>query len=197
MPRGPRQLERNVVYHVYNRRNEKQCLFDSEEAYRDFVTLLRRAKEKHPIRLHAYCLMTTHWHLALSAEVPSLISRYMARVAGGHATQFRRQSATTGLGHVYQDRYCAVAAEGIVHYVRLIRYIESNPIQAGLVTAAQAWPWSSLQDRLDGIPTLDPGPWKLPSDWLSVVNTPEIRVEQLPELLGQVAAFRPDPISFH
>ncbi len=197
MPRRPRQLESNVVYHVYNRRNEKQCLFESEDAFRHFVNLLWQARDQHQVRLHAYCLMTTHWHLALSAEVPASISRCMGWLAGGHATQFRRRSDTRGLGHVYQDRYCHVAAEGILHYVRLIRYIESNPLQAGLVVRAEEWPWSSLTDRLAQERTLDPGPWRLPSDWLSIVNTPDVKIEQLPGLMGQVASFRPDPISFH
>ena len=197
MPRGPRQLQSNVVYHIYNRRNEKQCLFESEDDYTDFVDLIWRAKARYDVRLHAYCVMRTHWHLALSATVPGTISRYMGWLGGTHATQFRFLSDTRGLGHVYQGRYCCVATEGIVHYVRLIRYIESNPLRAGLVERAEEWLWSSLHDRRKPDHSLDSGPWKLPSDWLSIVNTEDVRVEHLPELLGQIPAFRPDPISFH
>ena len=197
MPRRPRALEGNVVYHVYNRRNEKQCLFRSDDDYARFLLRLRKTKERYPIRLHAYCLMRTHWHLALSAEVPETISQSIAWLAGNHAMEFRAETGTVGLGHVYQGRYGSVAADGIVHYVRLIRYIEANPREAGLVLRAEDWQWSSLRERGIEGSLLDAGPWTLPSDWTTIVNTPDVKVEMLSELLGQAAAFRPEPLSFH
>jgi putative transposase len=197
MARQPRQLEGNVVYHLYNRRNEKQSLFECAEEYADFCHLLRDARVRHAIRLHAYCLMQTHWHLAMSAEDPRQISRCVGWLCTKHAMRFRSDTKTLGLGHVYQGRFGSVAVDGVVHYVRLIRYIESNPLTAGCVGRAEDWEWSSLRERGASDPWLDVGPWQLPSDWIALVNTPALQVELLPELLNQVALFRPCPISFH
>jgi putative transposase len=194
MARRARGLEGNVVYHVYNRRNEKQCLFTSDAHYTEFLELLKTAKERYALRLHAYCLMSTHWHLAVSAEAPASISKSLAWVTTKHAMSFRSDTSTIGLGHVYQNRYCSVAVDGVVHYVRLIRYIEANPVESKLVSRAEDWRWSSLQQRPRTPNMLDEGPWRLPNDWLSVVNVPDIKIELLPGLLGQQATFRPAPI---
>lgn len=157
---------------------------------------MKKGKQLHCVRLHAYCLMSTHWHLALSAEEPELISKCLGWLCTQHASAFRRSTGTVGLGHVYQGRFCDVRVEGIIQYVRLIRYTEANPLEAGMVRRAEDWKWSSLRERLAGETWLDPGPWTLPSDWLSVVNAPDVKVELLPDLLGQVATFLPPPVVF-
>ena len=198
MPRRPRALEGNVVYHLYNRRNDKQCLFPSDESRDEFLGWLKTATEHHPVRLHAFCLMTTHWHLAASAVQPTALSRFVHWLSCKHAIRFRRDTATIGQGHVYQDRFQAVPVVGVVHYVTLIRYIEANPVNGGVVQRAEDWRWSSLKERCRSDQSvITPGPWALPANWLEIVNTPDLRIELLPDLLGQTAAFRPDPISFH
>lgn len=199
MPRRARQLQSNVVYHLYNRRNEKQQLFPDDDAYAAFLTLVKKALHRVPVRLHAYCLMQTHWHFAASAERADDISAWMAWLLTTHAIRFRRDTMTVGLGHVYQGRFNAVPADDIVHYVRLIKYIERNPLECGAVSRAEDWKWSSLVERGDRNvrQLIQPGPWNLPADWLDIVNTPDVQIELLPSLLGQVRSFRPEPISFH
>jgi putative transposase len=196
MPRRPRELESNTVYHVYNRRNEKRCLFDSDPDYVDFLSLLKKAKQRHPLRLHAYCLMATHWHLALSAEDPEQIVKCLAWLSTKHAIGFRRETATVGHGHVYQGRYCSVAVLTVIEYVRLVRYIEANPVDAALVSRAEDWRWSSLHERCHGGELLDAGPWALPSEWATIVNNKDNDLYAIPEILGQIAAFRPPPVVF-
>ena len=198
MPRRARELEGNIVYHIYNRRTDKQCLFASDESYEEFVALLKKANARYPVRLHSYCLMSTHWHLAASAEHAQSLSKYVGWISTKHAIRFRRESVTVGQGHVYQDRFQSVPADGVVHYARLIRYIEANPLEAGLVSRAQDWRWSSLGERCASVQSLiQPGPWVLPSDWLELVNTPDVKFEEVPSLLGQIASFRPAPLTFH
>jgi putative transposase len=197
MPRAARRIERNVVYHVYNRRNERQTLFATDDDFRRFVEWLHEGKARYAVRLHAYSLMKTHWHLALSAEIPERLGGYVGWIATKHAVRFRLESGTHGHGHVYQGRFCSVAVVDIVQYVRLIRYIEANAHSAGLVARAEDWRWCSLPARLIDGGFLDAGPWRLPADWCRVVNTPDVQIEMLAELAGQKAAFRPDPIAFH
>lgn len=196
MPRRARLLESNVVYHVFNRRTDKQCLFDSDDSYALFLQFLRDANARFPARLHAYCLMRTHWHLAISAEEPQSLRNYVTEVTTKHAVRFRRESNTVGFGHVYQGRFNSLPIEGVVSYVRLIRYIEANALTAGLVSRAEEWRWSSLVERAGTQSLIQPGPYTLPPNWIEIVNSPETRIEHLSSLLGQAAAFRAPPIAF-
>jgi putative transposase len=141
--------------------------------------------------------MSNHWHLAASAEDPNTLSGYIRWVSATHAVRYRFQTDTRGHGHVYQDRYRAEPIETAVDYIRLVKYIEANPLEAGLVDRAERYQWSSLQERLSGRRRLiEAGPWELPSDWVVIVNTPDFRAELEPSLLGQSAAFRPQPTPF-
>jgi putative transposase len=188
--RNPRLLEGNVVYHVFNRRTDKQCLFASDAAYEDFLGVIERAKKLYPIRFHAYCLINTHWHFAASAEVPRTLSACFQWVATTHAVRFRVQTGTRGNGHVYQDRFKTKGVESAVSYVRLLKYIEANPVAAGLVERAEEYRWSSLHERKPGQTRLiEPGPWELPDTWLELVNTPDVAFEQLLSPPGSIAVF--------
>ena len=192
MPRKRRLVVSNVVYHVFNRRTDRQCLFPSPRAFDDFVGLLEEGRQKYPVRNHAYCLMDSHWHLALSSETDAAIGQYLRWLATKHAVRFRWRSGTRGYGHVYQDRFKSKPVEGLVHYVTLVRYIEANALEAKLVDRAEHWRWSSLSERLCGRSRIiEPGPWALPHNWIAIVNTPDIVTGLLPNLTAQTAAFRP------
>jgi putative transposase len=172
MPRQKRFLESNVVYHVFNRRTDCQRLFESPDDYDQFLELMTKGRRKYPVRQHAFCLMSTHFHFALSAQDPVHLARYLRWLCTTHAVRFRIQSGTRGNGHVYQDRYKAVPALDFVHYLTLIRYIEGNPLESGLVERAEHWRWSSLAERITrrrGL--IDADQWELPSDWVEIVNS--------------------------
>jgi putative transposase len=172
MPRKPRVIESDRVYHVFNRRTDRQCLFDSPAAYDEFLDLVSKGRQRYAVRHHAYCLMSTHWHFALSVEKPPELGRYLRWLETSHAVRFRRHSGTRGNGHVYQDRYKAEPVFGLVHYVTLIRYIEANPLAAGVVRRAEQWRWSSLAERATSRRRLiDPDSWQLPSCWVDIVNS--------------------------
>jgi putative transposase len=174
MPRKPRVLEPNRVYHVFNRRTDRQLLFPSPSAYDEFLDVLHEGRQRYNIRVCAYCPLQTHWHQAIWIRehdgVAPVIS-YLRWLSSKHALRFRRVSGTRGNGHVYQDRYKAVHVGNDWHYLTLIRYIEANPLAAGLVKRAQDWPWSSLAERLGGSRRiLSKGPVPIPADWADIVN---------------------------
>jgi putative transposase len=174
MPRQARVLEGNGVYHVYNRRTDRQQLFPSSRAYDDFVHLMARGRERYNVRICTYCLMETHWHQAIwvrEQDGATAVSKYLRWLSASHALRFRFASDTRGEGHVYQDRYKAVAVGTDAYYLTLVRYIEANPLIAGLVRRAEDWPWSSLGERLSGRRWIvDDGPVPLPHDWADLVN---------------------------
>lgn len=171
MPSKPRAIEPNVVYHVFNRRTDRQCLFPSPSAFDDFLLLVEEGRQRYEVRHCSYCLMDTHWHFALWPRDATSVGRYLRWLATTHAVRFRRGSGTRGQGHVYQDRFKSVAVRNCFQYFTLLRYIEANPIAAGLVTRAEQWRWSSLSERIEGQRIIEDGPWALPPDWSSIVNT--------------------------
>jgi putative transposase len=194
MARAPRCLRSDVVYHVHNRRTDKQCLFPEPALYEDTLKVLRRGKQKYEARIHAFCLFYNHVHLAVSAHDVSQLVRFLHWTSTTHAIRFRLKTGTRGLGHVYQDRYKDKPVGDCVHYATLIRYIERNPLEAGLVERAEDWQWSSLRERMRGEGDLiEPGPWRLPDDWLSLVNAPEVDMYEIPSLLGQTSLWMTTP----
>ena len=174
MPRQPRLLEGNRVYHVYNRRTDRQQLFPSSNAYDDFVHLIARGRERYNVRICTYCLMESHWHQAIwvrEDDGATAVTNYLRWLSASHALRFRFASDTRGEGHVYQDRYKSLPVETDSYYLTLVGYIEANPLVARLVTRAEDWPWSSLMERLSGRRRIvEDGPVPLPHGWADLVN---------------------------
>jgi putative transposase len=80
-------------------------------------------------------------------------------------------------GHVWQGRFRAFAIQEDDHLLTVLRYIERNPVRAGLVERAQDWRSSSASQASDGMPALDPGPVPRPDSWLQHVNEPQAEAE--------------------
>jgi putative transposase len=158
-----------------NRGSRKGNLFGSRDDYIAFERLLSEARERHPVRILAYCLMPNHWHLLLWPEKAhdEALSRFMHWLTGTHAGAWRRKTDTAGQGAVYQSRFKAVAILDECHLLGAWRYVERNPVESRLVIRAEEWPWSSASyvpgDSRDLI--LDPGPCRRPRDWLRLVNS--------------------------
>jgi putative transposase len=174
MPRQPRVLKANRVYHVYNRRTDRQRLFPSPRAYDEFLHLLEIGRERYNVRICAFCAMETHWHQGIwirDEDGVTAAAKYLRWLSSIHALRFRSASDTRGHGHVYQDRYKSLVVNDDDHYLTLVRYIEANPVVAGLVDRAERWPWSSLAERVSGRRRiLDDGPVPLPENWADIVN---------------------------
>ncbi len=171
MPRSRRYSPPNSVHHVINRGNDRQCLFDSAEEFEEFLDLVRWAKRQCPIRIVAYVLIGNHWHLVVWPEEHDSIRNFMHRLCTTHSVRRRRQTRTIGQGHIYQGRYHSFIIESEAYYYRALRYVEANPVRAGLVQSAKDWRWSSLAERLGrdrGL--LDPGPLPLPDNWPQSVD---------------------------
>jgi putative transposase len=178
MPRRHRVFPDHSVLHVINRGNERRHLFAQAADYDTFLRLVDRTKRRTPIRLLAYVLMPNHWHLVVWPTTCEQLSQFMHDLTGLHALRLRHDTGTAGLGHVYQDRFRAHVIEQDVRYVRTIRYVEANPVRAGLVASAEEWRWSSLRERVSGRRRLDDGPVSLPmpEEWAAFVNAPSASV---------------------
>jgi putative transposase len=139
------------------------------------MTLLTTAREKDPIDVIGYCGMPNHFHLVLYPRTDTALSAYMKRVTGSYACNYRRRTQTLGYGHVFKAPFWSRPITSMEHFVATLRYVEANPMRAGLVAKAQDWPWSSLKARGDDTLSelLSPLPIALPSYWDELVNLPQ------------------------
>lgn len=174
MPRKARVAVADVVYHVINRANGRQQIFNTDKDYQHFESILEEAKELTDMRILSYCIMPNHWHLVLYPHTDTVLSEFMSWLTSTHVRQYRTRTNTIGYGHLYQDRYKSFPVETNEYCNTLIRYVEQNPLRARLVSRAEDWRWSSLWRREKGSDTqkklLAPLPIDLPANYLASVN---------------------------
>ncbi len=130
MPRSPRIEYEGAKYHVINRGNYRRDLFKVYKTGEAFEEILFKACERNDWILHAYCLMSNHYHLCI--ETPhgnlSIGMQWLQSVFCNRFNKFIK-----GRGHVFQGRYKALLIDPDDSYVGLVNYIHLNPVRAGLV----------------------------------------------------------------
>jgi putative transposase len=172
MPRRLRCNTGGYVYHALNRAVGRATLFRKDGDYAAFESALREAKSWQPLRLLAYCLMPNHWHLLLWPEHDGDLSEFLRWLTVTHTQRYHAHYHTAGTGPLYQGRFKSFPVQEDGHLLTLQRYVERNPLRAGLARRAEGWRWSSLWQRSQGrgAAWLDEGPVPLPADWPGHVN---------------------------
>lgn len=140
MPRTPRVHVSGGLYHVILRGNHQQAVFDATADYHMFEDLLARALRRYDARVHAYCWMTNHVHLAAQVG-DARLGRLIQAVASTYARRKQRRVPTTG--HLFERRYRATLVDTDAYWLTLVRYIHLNPVEAGIVADCADYPWSS------------------------------------------------------
>jgi putative transposase len=173
MPRTARNVIGGAIYHVLNRGNGRQTVFYKEKDYLSFLRLLKETKEKYFWSIFSYCLMPNHFHLVLSSREGKDLSRGMHWLCTSHVRRYHKEHGTSG--HIWQDRFRSFLIQQDEHLLAVLRYVEANPVRAGLVPSLGDWVWSSYRERT-GYPSriklLDPSPVPLPLDWSAFVREP-------------------------
>jgi putative transposase len=177
MPRTARAAVGGVCYHVLNRGNARARVFLDQGDYAAFVDLLGRAHERLPMRVLAFSLMPNHFHLVLWPHDDGDLGRWMHWLLTSHVRRHPRR--WRGSGHVWQGRFKAFPIQEDPHLLAVLRYVERNPVRAGLAARAEAWPWSSARQwgRRDRAEWLAEGPTPRPSRGLSWINQPQAESE--------------------
>lgn len=172
MPRISRGLIDGSVYHVINRGNAGHVVFQKDADYRAFIEIMKEAKIRYAVKLFAYCLMPTHFHMVLMPRQAGDLSRWMQWLMTSHVRRYHRHYGTTG--HIWQGRYKSFLIQLDSHLIVVLRYVESNPLRAGLVHSAKDWPWSSCLESVGTRPRflVDEVPVELPKDWSEYVDEP-------------------------
>ena len=175
MPRRPRVNSGGHAYHVLNRAVAREAIFLKDGDYLAFEKILEETVRRLPVRLLAYCLMPNHWHLVLWPERDGELSEFMRLLTVTHTQRWHAHYESAGTGPVYQGRFKSFPIQRDEHLLTVLRYVERNPLRAGRVERADAWPWSSLPKhegalRPDWLLPLQKWPVHRRGDWLAWVN---------------------------
>lgn len=158
MARKPRLHVPGGLYHVILRGNGRQDIFfDPEDRYHLYL-LLQEGVTRYAHRIHGFCLMNNHVHLAIQVgEVP--LSKIMQNLAFRYTRWVNRRQQRAG--HLFQGRYQAILVDAESYLLELVRYIHLNPVRAKMVKKPEDYPWSSHRAYLGA----ETPPW-LHTQWV-------------------------------
>src|SRR6185369_9941718 len=124
-------------HHVMNRGIAKRTLFESEVDIRTFLSRLACAARAGRVEVHAFCILTTHFHLLLRSPQGRL-SEALHHVQNSYSRWFNRSRKRDG--PLYRARFRSKRVDSLAYRFQLVRYIDSNPVSAGLVEDPQQYP---------------------------------------------------------
>jgi putative transposase len=141
MARLPRYVILGQPQHVIQRGNNRNVIFVADEDYQYYLQKLGDACKKYDCELHAYVLMTNHVHLLLTPNSENGISKVMQYIGRYYVQYFNFQYQRTGT--LWEGRYKATLLDSESYLLICSRYIELNPVRAGMVTEPAEYPWTS------------------------------------------------------
>ena len=140
MPRQNRVQFDNAVYHIMNRGIDKNDIFFNNKSYEIFIELLDKLCLKFDIKIHAYCLMTNHFHILLQTPKANL-GLFMQSLGSSYAQRINKFVKRDG--PLFRGRYKAKLVVDDCYFLNLNRYIHQNPYKIGL--DIDDYPWSSYR----------------------------------------------------
>jgi putative transposase len=145
VPRTARIVIPEVPHHVIQRGNRQQRIFLTQGDCRRYVEMLAEACQAQRVCCLAWCLMPNHVHLILTPETAAGLRAVMSSVHTRYAQRINGREQLSG--HLFQDRFRSYPMND-AHLLVAARYIENNPVKAGLVGTAEEWGWSSARAHL-------------------------------------------------
>ncbi len=143
MPRAPRLAATDIPFHVVQRGHNRDRCFFEEGDYAAYLVALRDAADAQAVILHAYALMTNHVHLLVTPRMPRSIARMLQSVGARYVRRVNR--ARDRRGTLWEGRYRACFVADDRHVLAACRYIDLNPVRAGMVRHPADYPWTSYR----------------------------------------------------
>jgi len=163
MARRPRQAIAAYPYHVIQRGNDRRRVFVDDVDRRQYLAWLADAAGEHGLAVHAYVLMDNHVHLLATPATDDALSTAMQAIGRRYVRWFNRRHERTGT--LFEGRFRSSLVEADRYLLACQRYIELNPVRAGMVGSVDAWPWSSHRHhvglRVDPLVKPHPTVWAL------------------------------------
>lgn len=141
--RPKRRYEKGYPQHIVNRGNNRQACFLDSQDYRMFLTVLKECAQEHRVPIHAFVLMTNHFHLLATPPQANSLSKLMQSLGRQYVRYFNDRHGRSG--SLWEDRYKAAIVNTDSYLLAVYRYIELNPLRANMVKELHRYPWSSYQ----------------------------------------------------
>ncbi len=148
MARLPRYFVPNQPLHIIQRGNNREPIFAGEDDYRYYLDCLDAAAQREGLAIHAYIFMTNHVHLLATPRTGTSLSRTLQSVGRRYVQYFNYTYDRTGT--LWEGRYKATPIDSEQYLLTCMRYIELNPVRAGMVDHPGEYPWSSYPANAQG-----------------------------------------------
>ena len=145
MPRDARVIVLGVPYHVTQRGNYRQVVFDDDSDKEKYMEFFMLYKEEFGVKLYAWCLMSNHVHFIVEPSTENGLAELFKFTHMRYSQYFNRKRGA--FGHLWQGRFFSCALDNDYLY-EAIRYVELNPLRAGMISKIDAYKWSSTKERL-------------------------------------------------
>ena len=164
MPRIARIIAGGYPHHITQRGNNRAQVFFDDEDRQTYLKLLAIYSQKHHLQIWAYCLMDNHVHLLAVPATETSLSRGIG-LTNQLYTQYINHKLNQS-GRVWQNRFFSCVVENERFLWAVVRYIERNPLKAGLAASAELYRWSSAKAHITGTddPLLDANSWLSPQE---------------------------------
>jgi putative transposase len=147
MPRFSRVVIPYIPHHIVQRGNRRQTVFFKSEDFHFFLHLLKKYGDLEGIDIWAYCLMPNHFHLIAAPRRPGSLSRAIGKATWKYAVAINLREDWRG--SLWQGRFYSCPLDN-PHLIAATRYVERNPVRAGIVPRAIDYPWSSAYAHVTG-----------------------------------------------
>lgn len=146
MARLPRLVIPHQPHHIIQRGNDRQLIFRDASDYGIFLGWLRESAKQFNVAIHAYVLMSNHLHLLASPSDLIGLGRMMQWIGRQYVPYFNHKYQRSGT--LWQGRYKTAIIDSERYFLTCSRYIELNPVRAGMVAAPADYAWSSYQHHI-------------------------------------------------
>ena len=150
MPRPTRLNLPDIPQHVTQRGNNRQACFFTDDDYRLYLDLLAVSCQKHNCDLHAYVLMTNHVHLLMTPRIPEGVSLAIRDLGRDYVRTINKTYGRSGT--MWEGRFKSSLVDEEHYCLACYRYIELNPVRAGMVRHTADYPWSNFRCNALGGP---------------------------------------------
>jgi putative transposase len=150
MPRRRRVYIPGVSSHVFLRGHNRTAIFRDEADCDHFLWIVRLAAAHHGVAVHGYSVMSNHYHLIATPSSATALPQAMQQIDGDYTKYHNRKYER--LGTAWCARYSARLLTDERYWLTCLKYVEKNPVAAGIVTAAELYRWSSYRVHAAGAP---------------------------------------------
>lgn len=147
MPRYARVALPNCPHHLVQRGHDRREVFFSRGDRLAYLETLAEFREELRVRIYGYCLMSNHVHLIVDpGDATENLGRLMKRLAGRHTRRVNRMQNRSGT--LWSGRFFSSLIETDRYLLACMRYVDRNPVRAGIVVAPESFEWSSYRARI-------------------------------------------------